>query len=285
MRPDEVVIRLAARQHGVVTAGQLERAGVTRSAIRRRVESKRLTRLHRGIYLVASLPAQFTPEMAAVLACGAGAALSHRSAATVWGVRAARDGEVDVTVAARRARGRAGIRVHTARDVEWTRHHGIPLTTPARTLRDLAPLIPQRDLDRAIEQAILARLPGRAELEALQDTPQITRSEAEARLLELIRRAELPPPLTNVRVHGYEVDLYWPEHRLVVEVDGFAYHSTREAFERDRLKDARLQAHGLRVSRVTWRQIAGTHEALLVRLAGTLAQNSATPSSGVEAVA
>jgi very-short-patch-repair endonuclease len=98
-------------------------------------------------------------------------------------------------------------------------------------------------------------------------------------------RAKLPRPLTNVVVHGYEVDLYWPEHRLVVEVDGFAYHSTRAAFEHDRLRDARLQAHGLRVSRVTWRQIAGTPEALLVRLAGAIAQNSATPSSGVDAVA
>jgi very-short-patch-repair endonuclease len=152
-------------------------------------------------------------------------------------------------------------------------------------VRDLAPLVSERDRDRAVEQAIILRLPGRDALEALQEQPSLTRSEAEARLLELIRAAELPRPLTNVRVHGYEVDLYWPAHGLVLEVDGFAYHSNRAAFERDRLRDARLQAHGVRVSRVTWRQIAGTPEAVLARLAGALAQNSATPSSGVEACA
>jgi very-short-patch-repair endonuclease len=284
MRREDVVAVLAARQHGLVTTGQLLGAGITNDAIRRRVESGRLRRLHRGVYLVASLPAQFTPEMAGVLACGDSAVLSHHSAAALWGIRPPHRGDIHVTVR-RKVRGREGVRVHRTSDVERTRQHGIPITTPARTIDDLARLIPQRDLDRAVEQAIILRLPGRAELEALQDEPSLTRSEAEARLLELIRAAELPRPLTNVRVHGHEVDLYWPEHRLVVEVDGFAYHSSRAAFERDRLRDARLQAHGLRVSRVTWRQIAGTPEAVLVRLASALAQNSATPSSGVEAVA
>jgi very-short-patch-repair endonuclease len=279
------VAALAARQHGVVTTRQLQRAGITDDAIRRRVESGRLTRLHRGVYLVASLPAQFTPEMAAVLACGAGAVLSHHSAAALWGIRPPHRGEVHVTVAKRRPRQRRGIRVHAAFEVQGTRHQGIPITTPARTVRDVASLLTQRDFDRAVERALVLRLPGRAEIEALQEEPSITRSEAEARLLELIVRAELPRPLTNVKVHGYEVDLHWPSHGLVVEVDGFAFHSTRAAFERDRLKDARLQAHGLRVTRVTWRQIAATPEAVLVRLAGALAQNSATPSSGVEAVA
>jgi putative AbiEi antitoxin of type IV toxin-antitoxin system len=240
MRHD--VTAIAARQHGVVTARQLHGAGVTKDAIRRRIESGRFTRLHRGVYLASSLPAQFTPHMAAVLACGTGAVLSHHSAAATWGIRPPHPGDVHITVPGRKKRHRAGVRAHRGRlePRERTRHHGIPITTPARTLHDLAPLLPLRDLERALEQALVLRLPGRAELEAMQEQPGITRSEAEARLLDLIVKAGLPRPLTNVRVHGYEVDMYWPQERLVVEVDGFAYHSSRAAFERDRARDARL---------------------------------------------
>jgi very-short-patch-repair endonuclease len=97
--------------------------------------------------------------------------------------------------------------------------------------------------------------------------PTLTRSEAEERLLALVRAARLPPPELNVRVRGHEVDLLWREARLVVEVDGYAYHSGRAAFERDRLRDAELQAKGFTVMRVTWKQIVSEPEALLVRLA------------------
>jgi very-short-patch-repair endonuclease len=282
---DREVLRIAMRQQLLATTAQLAAAGLGRHAIAHRVQTGRFTRYHHGVYLVTPVPAPFTPHMAAVLACGDSSVLSHHAAAALWGIREWH-GDIDVTVTRGQPRSRRGVRVHRARldDRERTRHHGIPITTPARTLRDLAPLIPRRDLDRAVEQAIIMRLPGHAELE-IEHPPSLTRSEAEARLLELIRAAELPAPLTNVRVHGYEVDLYWPAHRLVLEVDGFAYHSSRAAFERDRLKDARLAAHGVRVSRVTWRQLAGTPEAVLARLAAALAQNSATPSSGVEACA
>lgn len=93
--------------------------------------------------------------------------------------------------------------------------------------------------------------------------PSLTRSEAEARLLDLIRRAELPPPNTNVRLRGYEVDFHWPECRLVVEVDGYAFHGGRASFERDRRRDAALAIAGHRVVRLTWRRITGEPEAIV----------------------
>jgi very-short-patch-repair endonuclease len=290
MRADEAVIRLAARQHAVVTSAQLAAAGLSPTAIHHRVAQGRLTRLHRGVYLVAALPAQFTAEMAAVLACGDAAVLSHHAAAALWGIRRPCHGPVDVTVIAGQARQRRGIRVHRATNLDHTRHHGIPVTTPARTLLDLAPHLPPTELDRAVEQAqvhglatpttlhaLVATQAGHQGIGALAATlhaghrPSLTRSEAEARLLALIRAARLPAPITNTRVRGHEVDLLWAEQRLIVEVDGFAFHSTRQAFERDRLRDAELQAAGYRVMRVTWRQIAATPEAVIARLAAALA--------------
>jgi very-short-patch-repair endonuclease len=290
---DRRVIAIAARQHALVTARQLAAAGLGSRSIAHRVAQGRLRRYHRGVYLVASLPAPLTPEMAAVLACGPAAVLSHHSAAALWGIRTKPESDPDVTVIGRRARARAGVNVHRTRHhdpQDRTTRHGIPVTTPARTLLDLAPLLPQSHFDRALEQAQVQRLttpraievavqrhpghPGTGALTraiARQHEPALTRSEAEARLLALIRSADLPTPNTNTRTHGYEVDLLWPTQRLIVEVDGYAFHSSRHAFERDRLKDARLQAAGYRVIRVTWRQIAGSPEAVIARLASALA--------------
>jgi very-short-patch-repair endonuclease len=286
-------MRLAGRQHAVVRSDQLAAAGLTKDAVAHRVKEGRLRRIHRGVYLVASLPAPLTLEMAAVFACGPTAVLSHHAAAALWEIRPDRQGDVDVTVVSRRVRHRSGVRVHRAqrlnpRDVR--RRHGIPVTAPARTLLDLAATLPQGKLERALEEAEIRRLVTRRVLTELLDRsnghagtgalcaalalhhdPALTRSEAEARLLALIRAAGLPPPQANVRIRGHEVDLFWPDHGLVVEVDGYAYHSTRRAFERDRRRDAELQAAGLQVSRVTWHQIADTPEALVANLAATLA--------------
>jgi very-short-patch-repair endonuclease len=283
---------LAARQQGLVTRGQLVALGIDKKGIDRRVRDGRLTRLHRGVYLAAPLPAQFTPEMAAVLACGPTAVLSHHSAAALHGIRPREERDVHVTVTGGQPRSRPGIRVHRARALESIRRHGIPVTTPARTLLDLATVLPRRDLERAVEEAQLRRLVSRRALidaqtghhgtpalhAALVDEPRLTRSEAEAELLRLIRAAGLPTPLTNARVGRYEVDFLWPEHGLVVEMDGFAYHSSRHAFERDRLRDADLQSLGLRVIRVTWRQLQQP-EALVARLAAALA-TARPPSYG-----
>lgn len=294
---DEQVARLAARQHGVVAAEQLRALGVSRDAVKHRVRQRRLTPLHRGVYRVGPVPSPLGDLMAATLACGPTGVLSHHSAAALLGIRRPERGAVHVTVTKGQSRTRPGLRVHRTRSLgpdEVTRWNGIPTTSAARTLLDLAAVLPRRDLKRAIEEAQVQRHldhsslvaavenarghPGVAALRAA--TPQevrMTRSEAERRLLELIERAELPRPRTNVIVAGYEVDLFWPDEGLVVEVDGFAFHGSREAFERDRRRDGELMAVGLRVVRVTWRQLVEKPEAVIARLARSL---SAGPARG-----
>jgi len=158
MLADREVMGIAARQYGVVTARQLTTAGLGPNAIAHRVKTGRLTRLHRGVYLAAPSPAQLTFDMAAVLACGSTAVLSHHSAAALYGLLNWR-GEIHVTVT-RNARPRPGIRVHRAPldPHDRTRRQGIPVTSPARTLVDLAPVLPSHRFDRAVEQAQVLRL-------------------------------------------------------------------------------------------------------------------------------
>lgn len=289
---DARVARVAAGQRGLVTRDELAAAGLGRGAIAHRIATKRLHRMYRGVYLVGhEVAPPLARELGAVIALGDGAALSHRPAAQVWGLLPERQGPVHVTVAGRRREDRDGIRVHggrlDARDV--TRHQGIPLTAPARTLIDVAEQASPRELERAYAEAQARRLvtpatlraalaragrrPGAATVKRLLESerePALTRSEAEERLLALVRAAGLPEPAVNVRVAGYEVDFLWRAERLVVEVDGYAFHSSRAAFERDRRRDADLQDAGLQVRRVTWIQIAHEPEALLVRLARAL---------------
>ncbi len=285
------IAELAARRHGVVTTADLLAAGLGRGAIARRVADGRLRPLYRGVFLVGPLKGPMTDEMAAALACGEAAVVSHHAAAAIWGFRPAWHGPIDITTT-RQLRPRQGIRIHRARRLDprdSTQRDGVPLTTPTRTLLDLAAHIDARALTRAIEEAEVQRLTTRTELAALNarssgrhgakalgatiggaHEPRMTRSEAEAELPRLIRAARLPQPETNVRIAGYEVDFLWRAQRLVVEVDGFAYHHTREAFERDRRKDADLQARGLRTTRVTYRQIADESHALIANLAASL---------------
>jgi very-short-patch-repair endonuclease len=282
---DRRLAAVAARQHGVVTTRQLEVAGLDDNAIAYRVAHGWLQRLHRGVYLVGPAPGPLAHEAAALLACGPTALLSHRSAGALWKLVPAPDGAIEVTVSAK-ARPRTGIQVRV-RDVpapDTTRRHGLRVTTPARTLVDLAATLPRRESEEALNEALVQRLvapkglhaalqrsvsrTGAAQLRAiLQDDPAMTRSEAERQLQRLIRRARLPRPRTNVQVAGHEVDCYWPEHGLVVEVDGATYHGTPRAFQRDRRREADLHAAGLRLIRVTRWEIAHEPEAVLVRLA------------------
>jgi very-short-patch-repair endonuclease len=297
-RPDQAreraIAELATRQRGVITRAQLLRIGLTRGAIDHRVKSARLHTLHRGVYLVGhAVQAKGARELAAVLACGRGAVLSHRSAAGLWRLLPDSEGDFDVTVPGRRCESRHGIRVHHVgsldrRDIRSL--GGIPVTAPARTILDLAAVVSSRDLERALAEvharrlaqrselvALLARLPRRPGVAAFRpliesdSAPALTRSEAEERLLALIRAAELPAADVNVRIGGHEVDFLWRNQGLVVEVDGFSFHSSRAAFERDRLRDAELGAQGFRVMRVTWRQIARKPEAVVARIAMALA--------------
>ena len=168
------------------------------------------------------------------------------------------------------------------------RQHGVPVTSPARTLLDLATTVTQRDLARATEEAQVqrrvsahslneqfSRYPthrGTAALrKEIRRDPALTRSEAERRMIELIRAARLPTPETNVRIDGHEVDLVWRGAKLVAEIDGYAFHSSRNSFERDRSRDALLAGGGWRVVRFTWRQIVDEPEAVIARLAAALA--------------
>lgn len=200
---------------------------------------------------------------------------------------------VDVSVCGRNPGRKPGIRIHRLRRLDPIEVHysgRLPITTPARTLLDLAAAGRFREVDRAyaeIEARKLAKrrdivsvvdrhrgAPGTALLRRLlerDEPPAFTRSEAERRFLALIRTAELPPPEVNVRVGDHEVDFVWRSARLIVEVDGFTYHSSSAAFERDRLRDADLAGLGYGVLRVTWRQLVHRPEAMLVRIGRALA--------------
>lgn len=277
---------MAARQRGRIARRQLLGAGLTSDQVKGWLATGRLHREHPGVYALGhAAPTPFGREQAAVLACGEGAVLSHASAAFVWGMAREPTGSVQLTRCGPHRRGPKGIHIHHSKSFEVRRREGLPITSPARTLIDLASTEPKA-LERALNEARIRRLVTHAELQAeiktrrrgsatlralLATGPTLTRSEAERRLVSLILKAQLPAPRTNTRVGGHEVDAYWPEQRLVVEVDGFAFHSSPAAFERDRLRDADLQELGLRVRRVTWKQLAETPERVVARLAVALA--------------
>jgi hypothetical protein len=252
----EVLIR---RQHGVVTHAQLVEEGVRRGAIEHRKASGRLTVIHRGVYLVGPLAAEGAPEMAAVLACGPDAYLSHDSAAQLRKLLPLPDspGPAHVTVAGRNPRRRRDIHIHRAITLEpdeTTVLDGIPITTVARTILDLAATLDNPELEHLVAEAYAANLTSRHQLHSLiarhpnrpgapalrallAVTPARTRSKPERMLLALLRRARLPEPRANTRLRGYEVDLVWPQHRLVVEFDGHAFHANRP--NRHRARSAR----------------------------------------------
>lgn len=287
--------QLASRQHGVVARGQLVQLGFGRRAIDGLVERGHLHGVHRGVYLVGHRAvASGAREMAALLATGPPSVLSHATAAARQGLITRPPGTVEVTVPGRRRAARPGIRVHGAGELradEIRTHDGLPCTAPARTLLDLAARMDAGALRWAVEEGrirwrvsaedlrvLTTRHPGRRGtarlrrvVEELDAAPPVTRSEAERRLLDLVRASGLPAPRTNVTIGRWSVDLHWPAERLAVEVDGFAYHGGRTAFERDRRKDADLQAAGLRVARLSWRQITQEPLAITALLARLLA--------------
>jgi very-short-patch-repair endonuclease len=296
-RVERRIAALASRQHGVVTRAQLLAAGLGPGAIDHRVRSGRLHVLHRGVYLVGhATPTWRTREIGAVLACGPTAVLSHRSAAAFWEVLAypASSADIDVTATKRGTESKPGIRVHRARTLgrrDYVIREGIPVTTPARTILDLAASCPAGEVERAVGEGIARGLlseprlrdqldrnrgrQGAGALRALIDLdggPAASRSEAERRLLRLVRAAGLPIPESNALVGGFEVDFIWRRHRLIVEVDGYRFHSSRPRFEHDCKRDASLAALGYTVLRVTWRQLTREPEAVVARLAAALAR-------------
>jgi very-short-patch-repair endonuclease len=253
--PDARISELAGRQHGVIATPQLIQLGVSKSSIGDRVAAKRLHRIHRGVYAVGHTRLSNEGRwMAAVLACGDCAVLSHRSAAALWGIRRPRNGAIEITVP--RTTGmktRAGIALHRSTTLIATscsRRLGIPVTTPARTLADLRPLLSPAQFASAVREAEFLGLPT---ADAAPAEP--TRTELEDLFIALCRRHRLPKPAANVKLDRYEVDFLWPDARLIAEVDGWESHRMRSAFEEDRARDARLAVLGYEVVRFTWRQV------------------------------
>lgn len=268
---------LAARQHGVLSRRQLLELGFSRRAIEHRLDSGRLHRVRPGIYAVGrpSL-SQHGRWMAAVLAAGEGAVLSHSSAAALWRIGFEPRAVIELSASSSSDRRRPGLRIHrrpSLRSREVTSCHGIPVTTPVQTLIDLALRLDGRQIERAVNEADkydLAHPPelrealelrageqGVARLREVLDrrTFRLTKAELERRFLSLAREAGLPNPLTGAWVNGFEVDFHWPDLGLVVETDGLRYHRTPAEQARDRLRDQAHTAAGLTQLRFTHEQV------------------------------
>jgi len=263
---DLLIARVADVQHGIVATGQLVEAGLKTSAISKRVRSGRLHRIHQGVYAVGHEGlSEEARWMAAVLACGPRAVLSHGSAAVHWGLLRPLDGPIDVTVPTHNGRRRRrGIRIHRCATLGAPlRPHGtekrpaslvtvrdrVPVTTVARTLVDIRGTLAPYLVRRAVRQAEFLGL-GLGEIKTDR-----TRSELERDFLRLCRRYGIPAPEVNVLVGGMTVDFLWRSRRLVVETDSYATHGGTVAFENDRERDLRLRRLGYSAHRFSERQL------------------------------
>lgn len=269
--------KLVNSQHGVVTRSQLTTLGLGAEAIQHRLASGRLHRLMRGVYAVGRPDiGQRGRWMAATLACGSEALLSHHSAAALWGIRHVQRGDIHVVVPAKHSKLRPGIRAHRRRDHEAPGRRevdGIPVTHPVATLVDLAAGIPNGQLEAAINEADhlelvdperlrlaidnLPRWPGVCRLRKLLDGPTttLTTTQLECLFLPLAYEAGLPAPQTQSWLDGYRVDFYWPELGLVVEADSLRYHRTAFKQARDKRRDNAHAGSGLATLRFTDGQI------------------------------
>ncbi len=277
-RSERLIGQIAARQDDVVSRAQLLEVGIARGEIDGRIARAQLRRRHRGVYLTGHAPPSTrTLARAALLACGEDAVISHGTAAALWGL-VAPPAEAEITVTGRNPGAKPGIRIHRVTTLHPSEvrvlHHGLRVTSPARTICDLAATSPRREVEHALQEAIVRRLVGEAQLRAVlgraparpgaavmrdvlavERGPGFTRSAAERALMQIVDGAKLTRPEKNVRICGHLVDAVWRAARLVVEVDGFTSHGHRHAFERDRRRDQELGAAGWRVIRLTFRQL------------------------------
>lgn len=285
---------IAASQHGVITRAQLIGLGFSSTAVEHRIATGRLHRIHRGVYALGR--PQLTQHgrwMAAVLSCGPRAALSHRTAAALWGIRAERerrpnrvaseidvpapDGEIDVSVPVSVFRRRPGVHLHRRSNLsvdELTQVHRIPVTDPTCTLVDLAATLRPDRLEAAVNDAdkldltspealrsaldLMPRRPGLARLRKVLDRRVfvLTDSQLERRFLPIAQSAGLPTPQTGRHLNGFKVDFYWPDLGLIVETDGLRYHRTPSQQARDRRRDQVHTAAGLTTLRFTHAQVS-----------------------------
>jgi very-short-patch-repair endonuclease len=282
----------------VIGRGQLLALGMTRRTIVGRLKRGQLHERHRGVYVVGVRRISRKGRwMAAVLACGEGAVLSHRSAACSWRLLPTEAGAIDV-ICSKQAR-RDGIACHrqTLLDDEWLVEDGIPMTSPCRTIFDLASVVKMRELERAFHEAeareltdrmslpmLLKRYPGRrgvANIRALLGSSKpvgITRNDFEEAFLALVDAHDVLRPRMNaplaVRGRFFEVDGLWEERRVAVELDSRGIHGTRKRFESDRQRDRILVAEGWRTMRITWRQLREEPEAIVADLKLALEQSA-----------
>ena len=270
------VLELAGRQHGVVSREQLLDLGLNAQAIKHRMARGRLHSVFRGVYAVGR--PQLSPRgrwMAAVLRCEPDAVLSHETAAGLWEMAAQRRESIELSVPPTTTRRVPGLIAHRRllSTAEVTTRHGIPVTTPACTLIDIAPRLSRAQLEAAISEAdkrgltdpnrlraLLVPSPGRPGVGALRETLDrrtfaLTDSELERRFLPIARAAGLPLPQTGQRVNGFKVDFHWPDLGLVVETDGLRYHRTPAQQARDRVRDQAHTASGLTCLRFTHAQV------------------------------
>ncbi len=287
------IARIAAQQHGVVTARQLAAVGLGRPAITERVSSGRLHRIHQGVYAVGHRGLSWHGRwMAAVLACGEGAVLSHGSAASLWGLLKPIEGPIHVSTPSTSGRqARRGIHIHRCPSLRTpalaepspspsypagsggrrgrlpvTYRDRIPVTSVPRTIEDLrAWSLPDYLVRRAIRQAELKGL----KLEGIETDR--TRSDLESAFLALFAAHGIPQPEVNPKLGRYEVDFLWREEKLIVEADTFTNHRGSVSFEDDHVRDLYLRQRGYAVLRFTDRQLESEPERIVADIRDELA--------------
>jgi hypothetical protein len=288
------ISRIADRQYGHVTRQQLLELGVVSPTITYWTRNRRLVRVHAGVYAVGH--AQHSPHalaMAAVLACGDRAVLSHDSAAALWGIRSwPRLPEVTCALEKRRP----GIRTHRTQTLvtnDVRRHRNIRVTSPSRTILDIEGRLTDAQLARAVNELRLADqlhatelgrlLTASPRVKALTDPDQSpTRSPPEDLFLAFCTKYGLPTPRLNVPMFGHEVDALFEEEKLIVEIDGWKYHRDHGSFEADRERDATAIEHGFATYRATWARLTGDPDREARRLQRTLARRRGGQSRGRE---
>ncbi len=294
--PDAVILALAKRQHGVVERQQLLESGLSRAQIESRIASGRLIPLHRGVYFVGAVPSEWAYSQAALLALGSRSVLSHRSAASIWDLwpyPSTAYPWVTIPHSVRLERPKIVVRRASLEPGDVRVRHRMRLTGPPRTVFDCASLLPDPyELEAVVAEAHFRRLasevelryeidrnPGRPGIRALRAVldmdggPQRTRSGGERWFLRLLRENGIAGFQTNQFVHGKEVDFFWRDLNFCVELDGWDGHSSRRAFERDRVKWAHLQANGVDVMPVATRQAQRDVSGTLLRLRQALSRS------------